>query len=158
MIRGIHHVAVHCRDIGKMAKFYEEAFGFEPIMQIHGWQDSASVDRVIDVQGSAGHTTTLRAGNCFLELFQYTAPEAAQPGPLRPFHRGYTHFCVDVTDIEQEHKRLSALGMEFGDRTPVKMGPMMALYGKDPEGNIVEILEVTEQCVIQMETLPKVAL
>jgi catechol 2,3-dioxygenase-like lactoylglutathione lyase family enzyme len=29
MIRGIHHVSTHVRDLTQMLKFYSEAFGFE---------------------------------------------------------------------------------------------------------------------------------
>ena len=29
MIRGIHHVGVHVRDLDRMIRFYREAFGFE---------------------------------------------------------------------------------------------------------------------------------
>ena len=43
----------------------------------------------------------LRAGTCYLEMFQFSAPEPESTRPLRPFDKGYTHFCVDVTDIEQ---------------------------------------------------------
>ena len=31
MIRGIHHVAVHVRDMDRMMKFYKDAFGFEVV-------------------------------------------------------------------------------------------------------------------------------
>jgi hypothetical protein len=35
-------------------------------------------------------------------LFQFAAPDPASTRPLRPFDKGYTHFCVDVTDIERD--------------------------------------------------------
>ena len=31
VITGIHHVAVHVRDLDRMLKFYSEAFGFERV-------------------------------------------------------------------------------------------------------------------------------
>jgi glyoxylase I family protein len=113
MIRGIHHVAVHVRDLDRMIKFYREAFGFEPVGEQFSWRDNALIDQLIDVKGSAAQGIMLRAGGCYMELFQFSAPEPVSTRPLRPFDRGYTHFCVDVTDIEKEIQRLGAIGMIF---------------------------------------------
>src|SRR5262249_30189777 len=146
MIRGIHHVAVHVRDLDRMLKFYSQAFGFEIVGEQFSWQDNAVIDRILDVPGSAARGAMLRAGTCYLELFQFNAPEPSSARPLRPFDKGYTHFCVDVTDIEQERERLQGLGMSFGDRTPVDAGHVKSLYGRDPEGNVVEIQQTAHNC------------
>ena len=42
--------------------------------------------------------------------------------PLQPFDKGYTHFCVDVTDIDREYERLKTLGMTFGAPHPIDAG------------------------------------
>src|SRR5579883_1829573 len=113
MIRGIHHVAVHVRDIDKMAKFYQDAFGFKATGYIFGWDNNPAIDEVINVKGSAARNVMLRAGNVYLELFQYSTPEPSLSQPLNPYDHGYTHFCVDVTDIDAEVERLRKLGMTF---------------------------------------------
>src|SRR5580700_9603512 len=97
MIRGIHHVAVHVRDLNRMLKFYSEAFGFEIVGEEFSWRDSAITDQILDVPGSAARGAMLQAGTCYLEMFQFSAPEPMSTRPLRPFDKGYTHFCVDVT-------------------------------------------------------------
>ena len=58
---------------------------------------------------------------------------------LQPFDKGYTHFCVDVTDIEQEYERLKGLGMTFSQPGPIDVGHVKSIYGRDPEGNLIEI-------------------
>jgi catechol 2,3-dioxygenase-like lactoylglutathione lyase family enzyme len=154
MIKGIHHVAIHVHDLDRMVKFYSEAFGFEAAIDVASWSDSVDVDRIIDVQRSAARTTIMRAGTCYLELFEFTSPEPTSKRALRPFDKGYTHFCVDVTDIEHEVERLKTLGMTFGDRTPVDSIILKALYGRDPEGNVIEILETRAECPFRLEQLP----
>ena len=153
MIRGIHHVAVHVRDMDRMVDFYQKAFGFELVGEPFAWSDDELIDRIVSVPGSAARGAMLRAGSCYLELFQYSAPPPQSTRPLEPFDRGYTHFCVDVTDIEAEVERLRGLGMRFEQPGPIDVGHVKSLYGRDPEGNVVEIQETAEHCEFRLEDL-----
>ena len=49
----------------------------------------------------------LRAGNAYIEMFEYSVPgrQAGRAGPAVCDH-GYTHFCLDVRDIDAEYERL----------------------------------------------------
>ena len=139
MIRGIHHVAVHVHDMDRMIEFYREAFGFEMVGEPFEWSDDEFIDRIVDVPGSAARGAMLRAGTCYLEMFQYSKPAPGSARGLNPFDKGYTHFCVDVTDIEEEFERLRGLGMTFGQPAPIDVGHVKTIYGRDPEGNLIEI-------------------
>ena len=143
MIRGIHHIGMNCRDIERMKRFYCEAFGFEPVDEEgFGWADQEVMDYIVDVPTSVAKGYMLRAGSCYLEMFEYSAPESELDRPLRPYDRGYTHFCIDVTDIEKDIAHLKACGMTFNDREFVDVGHVKTLYGYDPEGNVIEV----QQC------------
>ncbi|TAL00007.1 MAG: lactoylglutathione lyase [Rhodospirillaceae bacterium] len=157
MIRGIHHVAVHVRDLDRMVKFYRDAFGFERADEEFGWRDEPLIAQIIDVPRSAARGVMLRAGSCYLELFQYSAPEPVSTRPLAPYDRGYTHFCVDVTDIEQEYERLRTVGMTFGHPHPLDAGNVKTIYGRDPEGNIIEIQQTADDCAFRLDKLPALA-
>jgi glyoxylase I family protein len=154
MIRGIHHVAVHVRDLDRMMRFYREAFGFELVGEPFGWSDSEFIDRIVDVPKSAARGAMLRAGSCYMELFEYSAPPPQSTRPLQPYDKGYTHFCVDVTDIEQEYERLKGLGMSFGQPGPIDVGHVKSIYGRDPEGNLLEIQQTAGHCDFRMDLLP----
>lgn len=157
MIRGIHHVAVHVRDLDRMIAFYKEAFGFELVGEPFSWSDDKFIDTIVDVPGSAARGAMLRAGTCYMELFQFSAPEPISDRPLQPFDKGYTHFCVDVTDIENEFKRLKGLGMSFNQPGPIDVGHVKTIYGRDPEGNLIEIQQTQEVCDFPLAALPPVA-
>ncbi|HEX4376965.1 MAG TPA: VOC family protein [Steroidobacteraceae bacterium] len=157
MIRGIHHVAVHVRDLDRMVRFYKDAFGFERVGEEFSWADTPMLDQILDVPNSAARGCMLRAGTCYMELFQFTSPQPSSTRPLRPFDKGYTHFCVDVTDIEQEYERLRSLGMTFGHPHPLDAGHVKTIYGRDPEGNVIEIQQTQSNCDFRLDKLPAVA-
>jgi catechol 2,3-dioxygenase-like lactoylglutathione lyase family enzyme len=157
MIRGIHHIAMRAHDFDRMLAFYQDAFGFTPIAPVSEWKNSPMIDSIIGLKGSAARTVMLKAGTCFIELFEYFAPAPRDNPPLRPQDFGYTHFCVDVTDIDAEYKRLQALGMTFAHPAPVDAGDVKTVYGRDPEGNLIEIQQVADGHVLSLQGLTYVA-
>jgi len=143
MIRGIHHLGINCRDMARMQKFYCDAFGFTPVDDGFGWdRGTEMMDHIVDLKDSASKGVMLRAGTCYLELFEYSSPPPQSVAPNRPNDRGYTHFCVDVTEMEKDMAHLKACGMTFNDRDFVDVGHVKTLYGYDPEGNVIEV----QQC------------
>ena len=145
MIVGIHHVAMHTANFDRLIDFYDRAFGFKPVAEPMSWANEPDIDATIGVPGSAARAVMLKAGTCYLEVFEYSSPPAREGQPLRPNDHGYTHFCVDVTDIRAEYERLKQEGMTFAKDSPLDMGDIKAVYGKDPDGNIIEIQEVVPE-------------
>ena len=157
MIRGIHHVSIHVRDLDRMIQFYKDAFGFEVVGDEFSWTDEPVLDALIDVQGSAARGAMLRAGTCYVEMFEFRTPQGST-SPLNPYDKGYTHFCIDVvSDIEGEYERLKALGMTFGAPAPIDMGHVKSVYGRDPEGNVIELQQTAGHCEFRLDMLPPVA-
>ncbi|MFT6291448.1 MAG: catechol 2,3-dioxygenase-like lactoylglutathione lyase family enzyme [Ilumatobacter sp.] len=152
MIRGIHHVAISTPDLDRLVAFYRDVCGFSEVMNT-SWRGRPLVDRMIGLTDSAARQVMLKAGNAYLELFEYESPAGAPGDPDRPpSNHGYTHFCLDVVDIDAEYERLSASGMTFHSSPPTveEMGGvrrLRAIYGRDPDGNILELQEVLDPSV-----------
>ena len=95
----------------------------------------------------------LQAGNAYLELFEYASPAARPADPDRPpADHGYTHFCLDVIDIDAEYERLVARRHDVPqppahDRGDSATARLRAIYGRDPDGNIVELQEILDAAV-----------
>ena len=142
MIRGVHHIGMNVRDMDRMQRFYQEAFGFVPVDEGFSWANEPIMDKIVDVPNSASKGVMMRSGTCYVELFQYSSPEPTSTEPKRPNDRGYTHFCIDVTDIETDIEHLKRCGMTFNDRDFVDVGHVKTLYGYDPEGNVIEVQQV----------------
>lgn len=152
MIRGIHHIAINTPDLERMVRFYVDIVGFEVVEEAtFAWSGQPAIDAILGVPGSAGRTVMLRAANAYIEFFEYDSPPSRGGERLRPNDHGYTHICLDVEDIDAEYVRLSANGMTFG-ATPFE-GPIRAVYGRDPDGNVLEIQEVGSDHAMSMARL-----
>jgi glyoxylase I family protein len=121
------HVALNCRDIVAVERFYTRYFGFRRA-------------RVVDV--GADQIVFLKSGSVYLELFRATEAAPAQPaqndGPVWP---GVRHVAFQVTDVD-------AKLAELGSDARVNLGPLefndfipgwKSVWIRDPEGNVVEI-------------------
>jgi catechol 2,3-dioxygenase-like lactoylglutathione lyase family enzyme len=87
----------------------------------------------------------LRTGNAFLEIFQFASPAPKPQDPNRPvIDHGFTHICVVVDDAVAECARLSAKGVHLHCPVVKSDLPFAGTYGRDPDGNVFEILEVRD--------------
>jgi len=151
MIHGVHHTAISTGQLDRMVDFYGGFLGFELISK-GGWEaGNEEIDALVGLPNSAARTAMLRSGTVFLEMFEYSSPPAQPSSPDRPVcDHGYTHICLAVTDIDSEFERLRQGGMRFhaaptpapqpGDK--VRRSSIRSAYGRDPDGNVVELLEL----------------
>ena len=146
MIRGVHHVALSTPDLDRLASFYCDNFGFEVIRQ-NEWADNSLIDQLVGLDGSVARSVMLSAGNSHIELFEYSNPVPVAAEANRPVcDHGYTHFCLEVEDVNAEYERLGEVGMTFHcpPLMPSSSGALMATYGRDPDGNVIELLEIRD--------------
>lgn len=141
-IRGVHHVNLAVEDLELMRDFYREGLGFKDVVTAEwGPDDAASL--TTGVKRSAANMAMLRCGNIIVELIQYLKPETQIGDQCEPYSRGYTHICLEVTDIDAEYERLRNHGMTFhAPPPPLADRNYRAIYGRDPEGNIIELQEL----------------
>ena len=142
MIHGINHVAISTADIERLAAFYCDLLGFEEVFKLNWEVGNRALDSITGLRDSSARIVMLRNGNACLELFEYHTP-TPRPGQIdRPVcDHGITHLCLQVSDIEQEYARLHAAGMVFHCPPDTVGGGIWATYGRDPDGNVVELLE-----------------
>jgi len=145
MIRGIHHTAISTPDLERSLQFYRDLLGFQQIFN-SGWKRGAkAADDITGLKDSAATLAMLKASNVCIEIFQYSSPQAKPGDPRRPAcDHGITHLCLEVNDIQSEYERLKAAGVLF-HCPPQSMGGVTATYARDPDGNIVELLEVNDE-------------
>ena len=145
MIEGIHHVAISTGDIERSLSFYRDLLGFEQISRF-GWEEgSEGADLITGLTNSSCSAAMLKLNNAFVELFEFSTPSPGEGDPNRPVSdHGITHLCVAVSDIDAEYERLKAAGMRFHCPPQRMGGSTRATYGRDPDGNVVELLEIGE--------------
>ncbi|MEZ5499879.1 MAG: VOC family protein [Steroidobacteraceae bacterium] len=140
MILGIHHVSLATTDLARLRRFYCEILQFEVISQFE-WSNRVDLDRFVGFADSAGRSAMLRLGDAFIELFEYRRPQPHDT-PRRLCDPGYAHVALLVRDIDGEYQRLHAAGVEFNSEV-TDSGKLRAVYGRDPDGNVFELVEVT---------------
>ncbi len=142
MIRGIHHTAISTVDLERSITFYRDLLGFEQVMDFSWPEGTSNMNATHALKETSGRVVLLKAGNSMIELFQYASPTPAQADPGRRLcDHGITHFCIDVDDIDKEYERLKAAGMRF-HCPPVDYGTVKTTYGRDPDGNVIELQEI----------------
>jgi catechol 2,3-dioxygenase-like lactoylglutathione lyase family enzyme len=142
MILGIHHTAISVSRLDRSLAFYCGVLGAEVCAEFE-WQPGEDViDRILGLSNSSARTAMIRFGNVHLELFEYHTPTPERQQPDRPVcNHGYTHIALEVRDIRSEYQRLVAAGMRFHCE-PQFMGDIATTYGRDPDGNVIELQEV----------------
>lgn len=146
MIRGIHHTAVSTGDLERSLAFYRDLLGFEVIFDATWPKGSEAMDKITGLKDSSARVAMLRTTNAMIELFEYASPPPEQGDPNRPVcDHGITHICLDVTDLDAEYERLKAAGMTF-HCPPQDFGAVVrTTYGRDPDGNVIELQEILQQ-------------
>ncbi len=144
MLVGIHHTALSTRDLDRLVAFYRDLFGFEVEFDFP-WDEANEAFRTTHAQPETrGRVVMLRHGDHRLELFQYEKPAPCPDIPNRQnADLGICHFSFEVKDIEEEMARLHAAGMPF-QSGPVAQANIKNAYGRDPDGNLIELIEFFE--------------
>ena len=148
MIHGINHVAISTPDIERLSDFYQNLLGFEEVFKLNWDVGDTVLDSITGLKDSSARIIMLRCGNACLELFEYQTPPPKPGEPSRPVcDHGITHICLQVTDIDDEYTRLKEAGMHF-HCAPQPVGDLQATYGRDPDGNVVELLQAPAESAL----------
>ena len=142
MIKGFHHAGVATRDLPRLVGFYVEQFHAQ-VLQRHSWDETDSELSVrFGIQASSGRLAMLGFPDPALEIFQFDKPELPGCLPLRSVAKpGLSHICFEVDDCFAEYYRLSAGGMNFHAAPFAMPAGGVFTYGRDPDGNVVELLQ-----------------
>lgn len=153
MIRGVHHLAISTPDLKRFVDHYQRWFGFERAGEQGGWQaGNDRIDAMVGLTDSSARYEMIRLGNLHIEVFEYTSndPQTVHP---RMCDRGITHLCFYCDNVFAEYERLLALGMEF-NCPPGGSAATRATYGRDCDGNVVELLQIVDPgCGFSFEKL-----
>jgi catechol 2,3-dioxygenase-like lactoylglutathione lyase family enzyme len=143
MIKSVNHLAISTGDVDRLSAFYRSQLGFVDVFAREWGPGYAMADRITELPNSKARVVMLGLGSVHLELFQFHQPTPVQNNPpRRACDHGFTHLCLEVQDLYAEYKRLLANGMTFHCPPQALTEDMLATYGRDPDGNIIELIEV----------------
>jgi len=140
MILGVHHVAISTPDLDRLAAFYCDQLGFERIFDTAWEPGNRAADAIVGLRDSSARTAMLRGGNLYLELFEFRAPIPKPADTRRPVcDHGITHICLLVDDVDAATERIE---LDFHSVPQDLGGGVRTVYGRDPDGNVVELKEL----------------
>ncbi|MBU6269221.1 MAG: VOC family protein [Sphingomonadales bacterium] len=140
-VTGFNHVGISVADLDRAIAFYRDRFGMAQACDIltFGGED---YNRIMALGNPQGRMTMMTLGTLALELFEFHQPTPRPKDANYPVaDHGLTHFGVNVTDIDAVFARLQAAGVRFHSEVIRFPGGMRAAYGRDPDGNVFELLE-----------------
>lgn len=139
MILGVHHAALAVPDMQAALAFYCDLLGFEVVMEAQVPSGVDVMRAALGVEDSGFRVRMLKKGNSCLELFEFDASQQGETD--RPPNRiGITHIALASNEIAHDYERLAANGVNF-NAPLLGATPGRFAYGRDPFGNVIELLE-----------------
>jgi catechol 2,3-dioxygenase-like lactoylglutathione lyase family enzyme len=134
------HVGLSVVDLDRSIAFYRDALGMELVGESQF--DGEQYSRLLGLPDVRGRVALLRKAGMQLELFQFLHPVPAGADHARPVsNHGITHFGIAVDDMEGAYRRLESAGAVFHCPPLDFPGKGTATYGRDPDGNVFELLK-----------------
>ena len=142
-IRRVQHVAISTTDLDRAVAFWAE-LGFREVRRWDWSTGNAVINGFLGLADSAARAALLEGHDSGVEIFEFVVPRPPG-GDERPVHRlGFTHLCLEVDGIDAEVGRLRAAGMTFWDDPVTDPSGRRMVYGRDPDGNVIEMVEPIE--------------
>jgi len=141
MIKSWEHVGISVRSLEASMRFYCGLLGLERVGEIERFEGPL-YEKIMGLQGASGRVALLKSADVQIELFEFASPPARVADSRRPVcDHGITHFAIKVADIQSAYAGLRAAGVPFHCE-PLDMGGIWATYGRDPDGNVFELVEL----------------
>ena len=129
-------------NLDRSIAFYSDIFGME-VLVLDAFEGE-QYQRILRLPGVKGRVALLKGGNLQLELFEFSQPKPRASDPQRPVcDHGITHFCIEVDDLNAIYPRLVEAGVLFHCKPQKFFGAANATYGRDPDGNVFELLDLS---------------
>lgn len=144
-LRAINHVAISVVHWDAMVDFYTRVLGFEA-GEVFGWdtryESDPRVEAITGLPDSAARGVLLTGSTIALELFEFLSPSTRRQGVHRLVcDPGFTHLAFDVEGIDGVYAALQSQGMEFHGPVQTLDDGTRLIYGRDPDGNVLELQE-----------------
>ena len=139
------HTNLVARDWRKLARFYQEVLGCEPVppeRNLSGaWLEAATGIPNAQIQGIHLRLPGYGDGGPTLEVFQYN--NQLEPPATAVNRPGFGHIAFAVDDVQAAHHAvLTAGGSAVGKIQSLEIpdvGRITFAYMADPEGNVIEL-------------------
>ena len=150
------HTGFNVRSLAESLKYYHDTLGLE-IAEVRTEGPNEYIDKLTCIQGVVQHWAKVRCSDGYLlELVEWVKPDFYVPDTLVPQSYndlGINHICFQVDSVDEVHKLLVDADYACRQIQTDPPGRVKNFSGYDPDGNIVEFVEVLEQPVISIPSI-----
>jgi len=142
MLKATRHVGIVVRDMEKMLDFYRDFLGLA--VQIDFREKGAFIDTVQGLEGVDVRMVKLALPDgSLIELLCDDGHPVEELDRRRLCDAGIVHVAFTVEDVEKTHEAFSARGLDtLGAPTTSPDGKARLFFARDPEGNLMELVEM----------------
>jgi len=144
VIKNIRHTGIVVHNLKIMVDFYQK-LGFE--VESTAIEEGGFIEQVVNIENVKLEWVKMRAPDgCLLELLQYhTHPQQLSVRSSKSNDLGCSHLAYTVDDIESACDKIRRAGGTVGNSPATSPnGQAKVAYCHDPEGVLMEIVEVIE--------------
>ena len=135
------HVALVSHDLDRMVEFYSLLLGADPNRRTNS-ATGPTFDQVANYDDVKIRAAWFDIGNMILEMWQFinpVTPPSEMPRPRESL--GYNKVAFEVADLRREYHRLNRNGIKFLS-PPESLEHCRELYLRDPDGNLISLIEL----------------
>jgi lactoylglutathione lyase len=129
-ILAVHHLGIRVVDAARSVAFYEQ-LGFRVV-----YRDAKAP--VVILQNEHGVELNLIVNAALAFDGKNVLMDVAEKVP------GFTHVALRVPSIAEAQRALEALGIAITEG-PVKLGPGVSLFFRDPDANVIELRQDVDE-------------
>lgn len=143
MIKGMHHVGISVASLERSIAFYTELLGMEVAAQPFPL-NGPDLEQIMALPDLQGRMCVVRKDSLLIELFEFAQPKPLAKDVNYPVSNyGISHFGIEVDNVDNAYQRLLAAGVQFHSPVMSFQRGVKATYGRDPDGNVFELLEMS---------------
>ena len=135
------HSGIVTNDIERSISFYTEMLGFK--VEKDNLETGNFIDLICGLKNTTVRTVKMSlGGEIVLELLDFQSHPSESDYGHNITNRGYTHIALTVNNLDQVYNLLNLNGLEFNcPPTESPDGKAKVTFCRDPEGNLIELVE-----------------
>ena len=141
-VQAVTHVGICVSDLERARALYRDVLGFKELSKLS--VDDATSAKFLEVEKLDLHCIFLERDGLRIELMDFRGQDLGGDGHSTPlYHRGLTHFCLRVSDLDAILERLEAAGATVLHHTAVANEAYQSriVFAVDPDGVRLELIE-----------------
>ena len=143
-VQRLSRITMICSEPGRLAKFYEAAFGFVQIDETSITEPAFA--RLMGIPGATARVVALQLGEQTIELAGVRPPGRSYPRAVFGPSSLFQHFAIVVSDMTAAYARLAAhagwtaITADGPQLLPASSGGVSAFKFRDPDGHPLELI------------------